>query len=108
MPSQLAPPQVWPRPKGFKHFVLLGVPPTASLEVDKLARDLVAGDAKNIFGDEGKYEICPSSLENYHSVEDVSCLHVLVWGSAANCYRFTPRTTKNCRNWNTNMILRTG
>lgn len=55
-------------------MVLLGagVSPKASLEDDNLARELVAGGAKDIFGAEGKFDICPNSLENYHSVEDVS------------------------------------
>jgi hypothetical protein len=63
----------WPRPKGFKHMVLLGagVPSTASGEDDKLAKQLVAGGARDIFGEEGKFDICPNSLEDYHSVVDV-------------------------------------
>lgn len=64
-----------------------------------MARDLAGGGAKDIFGKEGKYDICPNSLEKYHSVENVSRFPflVLVWGSAANCCRFASKTTKSCR-----------
>jgi len=63
----------WPRPVGFKHMVLLGAgtPPTASAADDALAKRLVAGGARDIFGDK-QIDICPNSLEDYHDVEPVS------------------------------------
>jgi hypothetical protein len=63
----------WPRPVGFRHMVLLGAgtSPRASAVDDALAKRLVAGGAQYIFGD-GKIDIAPNAMEDYHSVEAVS------------------------------------
>lgn len=64
----------WPRPKGFKHQVLLGAGtrPGASAEEDALAAKLVEDGTAFIFGEGTKIDIVPNAAESFHSVEAVS------------------------------------
>jgi hypothetical protein len=64
----------WPRPKGFRHQVLIGAGtrPGASAEEDALAQKMVEDGPALVFGKGSKIDIIPNAAESFHSKEDVS------------------------------------
>jgi hypothetical protein len=66
----------WPRPKGFKHLVLLGAgtKPGASAEEDVLAEKLVKDGMEFVFGGDVKADIVPNAAESFHDIKAVSLL----------------------------------
>lgn len=64
----------WPRPKGFKHMVLLGTgcAPGSTEEVRARARDYIIEGPEKILGKKmGEIDITPNGIDTYHSVERI-------------------------------------
>ncbi|KAL4914005.1 hypothetical protein BDW62DRAFT_205053 [Aspergillus aurantiobrunneus] len=63
----------WPRPKGMRHFVLLGTgcPSDAGPEKERLAQDLAIQSASRVLGSNGEPHRAPSGLEDFQDIHKI-------------------------------------